>query len=93
MTKEEAYDAKVSPLMKQVIAICKEHQIPMLAYFTLDCEEGLHCTTMLIPEEFEPSETLKQAAAVCNRSSERVSPMYITTRDASGQVVRMEAVL
>ena len=31
--KEAEYDALISPLMDQVIAICKEHRIPMLASF------------------------------------------------------------
>lgn len=31
--KEEIYDAQIAPLMEQIIAICSEHQIPMLASF------------------------------------------------------------
>lgn len=40
MDKEEAYDSKINPLMARIIAICKEHKIPMVASFGLDYEEG-----------------------------------------------------
>jgi hypothetical protein len=32
-TKEDIYDEQISPLMTKIIAICKEHQIPMVAQF------------------------------------------------------------
>lgn len=31
--KESVYDEQISPLMTQIIAICKEHNIPMVAQF------------------------------------------------------------
>jgi len=33
MNREEAYDTLINPLMAQIIAICKEHDIPMVASF------------------------------------------------------------
>lgn len=48
--KEAAYDERVAPLMKQVIALCKQHKINMAAQFGLDIgDEGnvLYCTTVL----------------------------------------------
>jgi len=36
MTKEEIYDTQISPLMKEVIRICKEADIPLVADFQLD---------------------------------------------------------
>lgn len=33
--REAAYDEHISPLMTQVIALCKEHKIPLLASFDL----------------------------------------------------------
>jgi hypothetical protein len=50
MSKEQAYDDHVSPLMAQVIALCKEHKINMAAQFALDCDGDngpLYCTTIL----------------------------------------------
>lgn len=49
--KERIYDNEVSPLMTQIIAICKEHKINMAATFSLDIdpepEQPLYCTTIL----------------------------------------------
>ncbi len=48
--EEKVYDEKISPLMTQIIALCKEHKIPMAATFQY-CdkpEEGPgYCTTIL----------------------------------------------
>lgn len=49
-TEEDVYDNQIAPLMAQIIAICKEKQIPMLATFqycdTAEDGEGF-CTTSL----------------------------------------------
>ncbi len=48
--KETVYNNEISPLVKQIIAICKEHEIPMLAVFTYEnCpQKGVgRCTTLL----------------------------------------------
>ncbi len=48
--KEAIYDEKISPLMVQIIALCKEHSIPMVAQFQYanDEENGpKFCTTSL----------------------------------------------
>lgn len=53
--KESAYDEHISPLMGQVIKLCKEHKINMAAQFALDVgDDGddhdghvLYCTTVL----------------------------------------------
>lgn len=50
MSKEQAYDEHISPLMTKVIALCKEHKINMAATFALDHNEDgepLYCTTVL----------------------------------------------
>jgi hypothetical protein len=33
MSKEQIYDEQISPLMQQIIEICKEHEIPVFADF------------------------------------------------------------
>lgn len=47
---ENVYDEQISPLMQQIIAICQEHSMPMIASFAFEnCEErnvGC-CTTVL----------------------------------------------
>lgn len=61
LTKEEAYDAKIFPLMAQIVDLCHEHKIPMVASFTLDIDEALHCTTTILREDYEPHECLIRA--------------------------------
>lgn len=65
-TKEEIYDAEINPLMTQIIAICKEHKIALLATFELPCDDDpdLACTTALLADEYEPSEKVLEALRV-----------------------------
>jgi len=48
-TKEDVYDEQIAPLMTQIIAICKEHRIPLVAQFNYAAEEDgpLLCTTII----------------------------------------------
>lgn len=50
--KEAVYDAEINPLMAQIIAICQEHGIAMLASFAIPTPESdsLRCTSAL-PDE------------------------------------------
>jgi len=49
--KEAIYDEKISPLMAEILTLCKEHNINMAMTFSLglDPEEGenLYCTSVL----------------------------------------------
>lgn len=49
--KEAVYDERISPLMEQIIALCKEHKINMVADFSLgydpEGDQTLFCTTAL----------------------------------------------
>jgi hypothetical protein len=49
--KEAFYDEKISPLMTQIITLCKEAKINMLADFSLgydeEIDETLFCTTAM----------------------------------------------
>jgi hypothetical protein len=51
---EAAYDEHIHPLMAQIIALCKEHGIPMLASFQLTGKQAesaeMMCSTALVPE-------------------------------------------
>ncbi len=65
--KEKIYDEQINPLMAQIIGICKEHKIAVVASFALAREDdedkegniGLMCTTALTTEEFEPPQALR----------------------------------
>lgn len=91
MTKEEIYDAQISPLMAQIIAICKEHKIAMVASFSLDLEEGLCCTTCLTAEEFDPPEKFVEIVGILYPPPR--SPLMLTVRDGDGNVKEMHAIL
>ena len=42
---EAIYDAEIGPLMAQIIAICKRHELPMIASFAY--RTGSFCSTVL----------------------------------------------
>ncbi len=60
--KAAVYDEKISPLMKQIIDICKEEGVPMLAQFYIQSAdvhpngEELYCTTTLPVDGNTPEE-------------------------------------
>lgn len=58
---EAVYDEKVAPLMTQIIAICREHNMPMFASFAYKANaDGVDfCTTMIVPPE-RPIEPFEQ---------------------------------
>lgn len=47
MNKEAIYDEQIDPLMAQIIAICREHKIPVVAVFHTPNEDDqdLFCAT------------------------------------------------
>lgn len=68
MTKEEAYDALISPLMAQIIAYSKEHDIPMVAVFEITenraATERTICRTTLAPQP-DKCEIVRVCAIAC----------------------------
>lgn len=66
MTKEQVYDAMISPLMEQIIAICKHNKIAMIASFSLpdDEDDSLCCATLLVEKDFDPPDAYLAAARV-----------------------------
>ena len=60
---EAVYDDKISPLMKQIIAICKEHEMPMVASFVyrIDEEGGNDAANTCLPFGDRQPERLKHA--------------------------------
>jgi len=78
---EQIYDEQINPLMAKIIAICKEHQIPMLATFQYcepDEERGGFCTTRIpVPGE---NPCIKKALDVINPPA-FFAAYTITTRD------------
>lgn len=93
MNKEDIYDAQISPLMQQVIAITREHGIAMIASFDIahpgegpngeDCST-LTCTTLLPDGADEHNERFARAAQVIRRPAHHSSVMHMTTEHADG---------
>jgi len=53
--KEKIYDDQISPLMVQILAICKDNKIAMIAAFMLAGD--LHCPSSMLTPEHEPSKS------------------------------------
>lgn len=85
MNKEEIYDEKISPLMRRIIEICKEHGIAMMADYAIPTEEddGLRCTTLL-PDETGENDPLHRHCNAYIRRGGCAAPMTITTDNGDG---------
>jgi hypothetical protein len=72
MDKEQVYDAEISPLMAQIIAICKRAGISCLCTFDISTEEndGCMCTTCLPDENGVFPDKIKEAEHVVYRKPE-----------------------
>ena len=84
---EDVYDNQISPLMAQIIAICKEHEIPMVAMFQYASEvDGCpgHCSTT-IPFDGQ-SEKIKRANIVVQPDRPVAITETITTSPAPTSV-------
>lgn len=92
--REDVYDNQISPLMTEIIRICKEHDIPMVASFQYDDRESdgaALCTTVILNQDPKPCEGLLNASrALLARKS---SMTMLTVRDGDGDVVSMEAIV
>jgi hypothetical protein len=66
---ENVYDEQISPLMTQIIDICKENNLPMIASFAYEnCEEkGLGCCTTALTFENRAIKEFAEAASVIRR--------------------------
>lgn len=60
---ERVYDEQIAPLMKQIIEICKKHEMPMFASFVYAPDN--FCTTNLPgPKEDEASRKLHRCCEI-----------------------------
>ena len=89
-TKEEIYDDEISPLMKQIITICKKHGIAHVSSFCLDLEDEFCCTTALTTDAFNTPEKFKECVGILYRQTS--PPLKLTTRDKDGNVTSMAVI-
>ncbi|MCU1752198.1 hypothetical protein [Pseudomonas sp. 6D_7.1_Bac1] len=84
MTKENVYDEQISPLVRQIIDICREHEIALLLSAQLEDEDEreLFCTTILPGTDEVSCEKFVQALNIIRPPSR--SAMHITTTHADG---------
>ncbi|CAH0179589.1 hypothetical protein SRABI123_01403 [Pseudomonas sp. Bi123] len=84
MTKENVYDDQISPLVHQIVNICKEHNIALLLSTQLQDEddETLYCTTILPGTADVSDEKFVQALNIIRPPSRSV--MHMTTTHANG---------
>lgn len=68
---ESVYDEKISPLMQQIIAICKEHNMPMVASFAYENseEKGRGCCTTTLTFEGRRIQEFAEATSIIRGNS------------------------
>lgn len=64
MTKEQIYDEQISPLIRQIIAICNEHKIANVCVFSLDSQSGLNALTCNTTDEVEAPEHFRECVKI-----------------------------
>ena len=100
MNKEQIYDSKISPLMQQIIKICTENGIAMLADFSIphdgegpngeDCTR-LRCTTLL-PDETGENDPLQVVALNYIRRNGRPVAMMLNTTHGDGSMTSVAVI-
>lgn len=89
---EAVYDAQISPLMAQIIDVCKANGIPMFATFCYrsDDENGLDFCTSAVPRgEWQPQPIMDAYDAIYRTRPELVA-FTITKRRPERRWVRRE---
>lgn len=56
--KESVYDERIAPLMQEIIQVCKDEKLPMVAQFYLQESDKygdgpMYCTTTVVPARDE----------------------------------------
>jgi len=96
VTREQAYDEHISPLMKKIITLCKKHDIQLVAAFCLEdaadpASEGMLCKTVILPNPTGNDERLVRMRDILYPRG--TPPLHVTARNAAGEVTKMIAVL
>lgn len=88
---EDIYDAQISPLMSQIIEICKEHNIPMVATFQYAKhteEEGSfsNCSTIILTKERAAKKMFRIANEIQASDTVALAETHITNPDGSKEI-------
>nr|WP_319555972.1 hypothetical protein [uncultured Vibrio sp.] len=87
MNKEQIYDEKISPLMQQIIHICQDNNITMLASFSIPTEESpsLACTTALLSNDSDQLHDIYQKCARMIRNPSTSMLIKISSQESQGK--------
>jgi hypothetical protein len=69
VNKEKIYDERISPLMAQILTICKENGIAMVAQFAIPNPDDpdLVCTSCLTDESSKLSQDMEAARQILTK--------------------------
>jgi hypothetical protein len=78
MSKEDIYDEQISPLVKKILTVCKEHQIPMVMTFCIprdddDPNNPLQSTSAYVDASWGTPEKYVKALEIIRPSKTTVS--------------------
>ncbi len=91
---ESVYDEQIHPLMAKVIALCKEHGIGLAAQFQVrdEDEEPIAVTTVLTGKTYRSTPEFTALGEKLYRQT-RPPTLRLTTRNAEGQITKVEDIL
>ena len=94
MNKEKIYDEQISPLITQIIDICKNNKIAMVMQFAIPSPENddLLCSSTLVADEYNPPKHMVEAATFL-RNAGQATPITITTRDKKKDIISQSVFL
>lgn len=83
MNKEEIYDNEISPLMRQILEICKRGKIAMVASFFIPTpdDEDLMCSSCLLDEEYDAPQSYHKAMRQIRQGDNFTMAMTITSAE------------
>lgn len=85
---EAVYDEQLAPLMTQIIAICKEHQIPMVAQFQYanHAEAGPAFCTTTLPNDRACDQIRELSVRMAPRRAMAFAETHVTNPDGSKSI-------
>ena len=95
MNKEQIYDEQIFPLMGQIIRICQEHKIAVVASFHTPNDEDpdLYCATRETDEAGKYPGYLAELSSVINRALNGGGPMLMMTTEHGDGSKTMTAIV
>ncbi len=60
--REKIYDDEISPIVKQLIAKCREHKMPL--FFECEWNSGEFCKTKIAPKDWSPHAVFETFEAI-----------------------------